>query len=107
MLSPSAVSPGKRIELRVTTRSRSCPPTCPVTRHPRAFAESYSAPSLFARRGQLYPSQSVLVFSDAEPDLCCVDSDLFADERVLGAGVHVAERALESAALADRGGAGR
>ena len=39
---------------------------------------------------------------ETEPDLRRVDVGLLADERVLGAGVQVAERPLEPAALADR-----
>jgi hypothetical protein len=46
-------------------------------------------------------SEPELILDDTEPDLRHVDRHLLADERVLGAGIHVAERPLESAALAD------
>src|SRR5271155_6028450 len=52
-------------------------------------------------------SEAELVVDDAQPDLCDVHCHLLADERVLGAGVDVTERALESATLADRGGPSR
>src|ERR1700733_12058187 len=52
-------------------------------------------------------SKSELVVDETEPDLRDVHRHLLADERVLSAGVDVAKRALESATLADRGGAGR
>src|SRR6202044_2561889 len=70
-------------------------------------ARDRRSPWLILSNSAAEQSESELVVDDAQPDLCDVHCHLLADERMLGAGVDVAERALESATLADRGGPGR
>src|SRR4051812_16048191 len=52
------------------------------------------------QNGRVSGSEAALVVDEAEQDLGAVDGDLVVDEGVLGAGVDVAERPLEAAALA-------
>ena len=95
--------------------ARPMPDAAPVTTNVRERARSAltidgsSLESALSRGANLVAAQleSELVVNDAEPDLRYVHCHLLADERVLRAGIDVAERALESTALADRGGTGR
>src|ERR1700722_14942424 len=88
--------------------ARPMPDAAPVTTNVRERARSAltidgsSLESALSRGANLVAAQleSELVVNDAEPDLRYVHCHLLADERVLRAGIDVAERALESTALA-------
>ena len=72
----------------------------------RATSSSSMSPEKALGDGRRLESEAGLVLDHAEVDLGRIDVGLLADEGVLGAGVDVAERTLEPAAVADRGGAG-
>ena len=87
--------------------ARPMPDAAPVTTNVRERARSALTSMDPLTSSVVRQSESELVVDDAEPDLRDIHRYLLADERVLGAGVDVAEGTLESAALANCGSAGR